>query len=1095
GGAGNDLVAALAIDDDDNIYIAGETVSTDYPTTVGAYDRTFNGASDGFVMKINAPDNSSQTTVLNVTVPGNSVAGAEKFVAQIQAGDTVKIDNIGGTVNFNTQASPTCTGSGVVYNVNANGLLRSTFEEPSQQLCYDEPCTDPLTAANNGHAGLYIMRGAAKTFIGLSGTVFTATADQPLYLGVNDCSGAGSGAPNSGSFTARVTITPASTQTTVLNVTVPGNSVPNAEKFVTQLQAGDAVTIDNIGGQVTFSSIDGTNGCIYNVNSNGLDRALYNDNSVVCYNSSYSPNDPLRGAGEGHAGLYMMRGTTKTFVGSSRKTFTVTADQPLYLGVNDADSAPNTGSFNARVTVVHPATTTLNVNVPGNAVKDAEKFVTQLNAGDQVTINNIGGQVNFDSLDNTNNCPYVVNANGLDRAIYNDNNNVLFCYYSEWTPNDPLQGANNGHAGLYMMRGAQKTFIGLSGATFTAAADQPLYLGVNDVGNFNGAATAPNSGSFNAIVTINRAATVEPTLSADTVGVLEGNSGTKNATFTVSLSPASDQTVTVRYQTANGTATAGTDYAATGGTLTFAPGETSKTVNVPVIGDTLDEPAEYFTLQLINPTGAQTVIPRGRANITDDDAVPAIGITDATVTEGNSGTTGATFNVSLSNLSGNIVTVNYATSNGTATTPTDYTATSGTLTFAPGTTSKIITVPIIGDTIVEPNETFNVNLSSATNATIADALGIGIITNDDACSYSLSSASQSVPANGANGSFGVIAQTGCAWTAGTTVGWITVTGGASGGGNGAVTFTVAANTGAARTGTIIAAGLTFTVTQAGATSTTNKAFDFDGDNKTDIGIFRPNVGEWWIQRSSNQQTFALQFGTSTDKIAPADFTGDGKTDIAFWRPSNGFWFVLRSEDYSFYSFPFGTNGDIPVPADYDADGKADAAVFRPSTATWYINKSSGGTIIQQFGANGDIPAVADYDGDGKSDIAIWRPSVGQWWIQRSTAGTIAFTFGNSNDKPVEGDYTGDGKADVAIFRPATGEWFVLRSENQSYYSFLFGISTDIPAPGDYDGDGRFDATVFRPSNNTWFVQRSTAGTLIQSFGQSGDKPVPNAFVP
>ena len=101
----------------------------------------------------------------------------------------------------------------------------------------------------------------------------------------------------------------------------------------------------------------------------------------------------------------------------------------------------------------------------------------------------------------------------------------------------------------------------------------------------------------------------------------------------------------------------------------------------------------------------------------------------------------------------------------------------------------------------------------------------------------------------------------------------------------------------------------------------------------------------------------------------------------------------------------------------------------------------------------------------------------------------------SNDKPVQGDYTGDGKSDVAFFRPSSGEWFVLRSENQSYYSFPFGISTDVPAPGDYDGDGRFDATVFRPSNTTWFSNRTTAGTLIQTFGIAGDKPVPNAFVP
>lgn len=281
-----------------------------------------------------------------------------------------------------------------------------------------------------------------------------------------------------------------------------------------------------------------------------------------------------------------------------------------------------------------------------------------------------------------------------------------------------------------------------------------------------------------------------------------------------------------------------------------------------------------------------------------------------------------------------------------------------------------------------------------------------------------------------------------------------------------------------------------------AEPTQRTPFDFDGDGKTDIGIFRSSAAEWWISRSGDNGLFATQFGATTDAIVPADYTGDGKTDIAFWRPSSGDWFVLRSEDFSYFSFPFGANGDVPVSGDYDADGKADSAVFRPSNATWYIRRSTDGqATIQQFGAAGDIPVAADYDGDGRVDLAIFRPTLGQWWINRSTAGVIATTFGDASVKPVPGDYTGDGKADVAFWRPSTGEWFVLRSEDFSYYSAPFGTTGDVPAPGDYDGDGKFDLTVFRPSNATWYANRSTGGTLIQQFGQTGDRPIPNAFVP
>lgn len=272
-------------------------------------------------------------------------------------------------------------------------------------------------------------------------------------------------------------------------------------------------------------------------------------------------------------------------------------------------------------------------------------------------------------------------------------------------------------------------------------------------------------------------------------------------------------------------------------------------------------------------------------------------------------------------------------------------------------------------------------------------------------------------------------------------------------------------------------------------------YDYDGDDRTDLSIFRPSTGQWWIQRSSNGSVLAPPFGESTDKIVPADYTGDLKTDIAIWRPSNGAWYVLRSEDFTFYASVFGTNGDIPVPGDYDSDNKADFAVFRPSNNVWFIQKSAGGIDITSFGAAGDKPVVGDYDGDNKTDIAIFRPSNGQWWVQRSTAGIFVAQFGVSTDLPVQGFYTADNKTDVAFWRPSTGQWFVLQSEDFQFYAFPFGANGDLPVPGDYDGDNRFDAAVFRPASGTWFVNQTTSGILIQTFGLSTDRPTPNAYVP
>ena len=225
-----------------------------------------------------------------------------------------------------------------------------------------------------------------------------------------------------------------------------------------------------------------------------------------------------------------------------------------------------------------------------------------------------------------------------------------------------------------------------------------------------------------------------PSITIGSFSGLERNPGFATSfPFRASLSNPSYQTITVNYTTADGTAVAGSDYTATSGTITFAPGETVKDIFVPVTPDQVYEPDETFSVVLSSPTNANLGSPStGTGTIRNDDAQPTISINDLTVSEGNAGIAEHFFTVSLSNPSSETVTLSYTTANGTAlVTDNDYEPGSGTLTFTPGQTSQTVRVLVIGDTKFEPNETFTVNLSNPVNATIADATGVATILNDD----------------------------------------------------------------------------------------------------------------------------------------------------------------------------------------------------------------------------------------------------------------------------------------------------------------------------------------------------------------------------
>ena len=291
---------------------------------------------------------------------------------------------------------------------------------------------------------------------------------------------------------------------------------------------------------------------------------------------------------------------------------------------------------------------------------------------------------------------------------------------------------------------------------------------------------------------------------------------------------------------------------------------------------------------------------------------------------------------------------------------------------------------------------------------------------------------------------------------------------------------------------------------------TNTQYDFEGDGRTNIAVFRQSDNTIYTLDNLTNNVFVNRFGSGAgDNWRPStDFDGDGRGDpvlLKLFAPSNdGYHSILQTGSNTVRTVVWGNFstavGDRLAYGDYDGDGRQDVAVFRASTGFWYVldSATNTGRAIPNFGAVGDSPAVGDYDKDGKTDLCVVRNVGGQlvWYILNSSNGQMrAVPFGSATDGVFfffPNDIDGDGAQDIMVIRIVGGNrvYYALRSSDGQLFSLQWGLATDTQLIGDYDGDGKTDFVARRNVSGqlVWYIYQSSnqQGRTV-TFGQTGDQ--------
>lgn len=520
----------------------------------------------------------------------------------------------------------------------------------------------------------------------------------------------------------------------------------------------------------------------------------------------------------------------------------------------------------------------------------------------------------------------------------------------------------------------------------------------------------------------------EAVLTVNDVSVLEGDSGTRTLVFTVGLLATSGQTVSVSYVTADGTATSGSDYVATSGVVSFAPGETSKTVSVTVTGDSRHEPDETVLLNLSTPVNAVVGDGVGLGTILNDDPLPGIAVADVKITEGQSGTKTFNFNVSLTSPSGQTVTVQYATSNGTATAGSDYVAASGILSFSPGQTFKSITITVNGDVTAEVDETFYFTLSNPSNARLFDGQAMAVLQNDDT-TVAIADVSVTEGDSGVfNTDFVISLSAPVAFPV--SVNYATQNNAASSGNDYVATSGVLTIPAGATSGTITIFGLADTrneVAEGFYVNLTNAANSvlgdaqavgtiIDDDPEPDISVSDVTVVEG--NAGTRTVSFAVSISSASGRTVTVDYATQNGTATA------GSDYIAKSGTLSFIPGVASTSVSVTINSDMTPEIDEDFFLQLSNPTNGFVLDGLGTAVIQEDDAL-TISDATIVEGNDGTNNALFTVSLG---VAQTAVVTVNYTTVNgtassgSDYIPVSGVLTfAPGETTKAVLVPVVGD--------------------------------------------------------------------------